>query len=303
VLAGLVAMGVVDGSAGVRRLRPVVLARYWLGEVLQEVEDRHAGLTVLSCGLQGSPFFSSLTRRVINAGSAVFPSILPTGFDWVAELAPIPSVDAGDKGPVVAVAKMGGNILTSNEAWTDGTCDLAGSLGDAMRSGMGALVDEGILYGEAGNAAALTGIYAGLTNISGATLREAAITAAADIMGAGGVPNRLFVSPTLWAREMSRETPNGPVNDGAEVIIAGLPTTVVPKLKAADAIVADTTRAYGVVREDSRIEVNRFGDQAWTRDGVEVRVVARVNAAVPAPANTARSLTVTAGTTRGSSKA
>ena len=43
VLAALVAMGVVDGSAGVRRLRPALLARYGLGEVLQEVEDRHAG--------------------------------------------------------------------------------------------------------------------------------------------------------------------------------------------------------------------------------------------------------------------
>ena len=43
VLAGLVAMGVVDGSAGVRRLRPALLAKYGLGEVLQEVEDRHAG--------------------------------------------------------------------------------------------------------------------------------------------------------------------------------------------------------------------------------------------------------------------
>ena len=50
VLAGLVAMGEVDGSAGVRRLRPAMLARYGLGERLQEAEDRHAGLTVLSCG-------------------------------------------------------------------------------------------------------------------------------------------------------------------------------------------------------------------------------------------------------------
>ena len=50
VLGGLVAMGEVDGSAGVRRLRPAMLARYGLGERLQETEDRHAGLTVLSCG-------------------------------------------------------------------------------------------------------------------------------------------------------------------------------------------------------------------------------------------------------------
>jgi hypothetical protein len=50
VAAGLVAMGVVDGPVGVRRLRPAMLSRYGLGDLLQEMEDRHRGLTVLSCG-------------------------------------------------------------------------------------------------------------------------------------------------------------------------------------------------------------------------------------------------------------
>src|SRR6478736_4809691 len=50
VTAGLVAMGEVDGAAGVRRVRPALLARYGLGMRLQEIEDRHRGLTVLSCG-------------------------------------------------------------------------------------------------------------------------------------------------------------------------------------------------------------------------------------------------------------
>ena len=50
VAAGLVAMGEVDGAAGVRRVRPAMLARYGLGQRLQEIEDRHRGLTVLSCG-------------------------------------------------------------------------------------------------------------------------------------------------------------------------------------------------------------------------------------------------------------
>jgi hypothetical protein len=53
VAAGLVAMGAVDGPAGVRQLRPAMLARYGLGQPLQDlqdVEDRHRGLTVLSCG-------------------------------------------------------------------------------------------------------------------------------------------------------------------------------------------------------------------------------------------------------------
>ena len=43
-------MGAVDGPAGVRRLRPAMLARYGLGEELQDIEDRHRGLTVLSVG-------------------------------------------------------------------------------------------------------------------------------------------------------------------------------------------------------------------------------------------------------------
>jgi hypothetical protein len=43
-------MGAVDGPSGVRRVRPALLARYGLGQRLQEMEDRHRGLTVLSCG-------------------------------------------------------------------------------------------------------------------------------------------------------------------------------------------------------------------------------------------------------------
>ncbi len=50
VAAGLVAMGEVDGATGVRRIRPEMLARYGLGMQLQDLEDRHRGLTVLSCG-------------------------------------------------------------------------------------------------------------------------------------------------------------------------------------------------------------------------------------------------------------
>src|SRR6476469_5313826 len=43
VAAGLVAMGEVDGTAGVRRVRPALLARYGLGRRLQDLEDRHRG--------------------------------------------------------------------------------------------------------------------------------------------------------------------------------------------------------------------------------------------------------------------
>jgi hypothetical protein len=50
VVAGMVAIGESDGCPGVRALRPALLAKYGLGELLQEIEDRHRGLTALSCG-------------------------------------------------------------------------------------------------------------------------------------------------------------------------------------------------------------------------------------------------------------
>ncbi|MEP6630336.1 MAG: DUF222 domain-containing protein, partial [Lapillicoccus sp.] len=50
VLAGLMAIGATHGCAGVRSLRPAMLARYGLGMAIQDEQDRRAGLTNLSCG-------------------------------------------------------------------------------------------------------------------------------------------------------------------------------------------------------------------------------------------------------------
>jgi len=85
VAAGLVAMGQVDGPAGVRRVRPALLARYGLGQVLQDVEDRHRGLTVLSCGhdigggiteyrLRLNPEARAVVEAAINTASAPRPA-------------------------------------------------------------------------------------------------------------------------------------------------------------------------------------------------------------------------------------
>lgn len=85
VTAGLVAMGEVDGAVGVRRVRSALLGRYGLGEVLQEMEDRHRGLTVLSCGhdigggiteyrLRLNPEARAVVEAAINAASAPRPT-------------------------------------------------------------------------------------------------------------------------------------------------------------------------------------------------------------------------------------
>ncbi|SDO87050.1 phage major capsid protein, HK97 family [Pedococcus dokdonensis] len=248
---------------------------------------------ILNRGLSGARFFDSLTRRDISGNSATFPTVDPTGFDWVAELGVIPEVTPGDSSSVVAPAKMAGNILLSNESLADNTFDLAAGIGDAIKGSMGPAVDAGCLYGGA-SPEEPDGVYDALANVTGVTLRAAVITAAAEIMGSGGDPNTVFVTPAMWAEEMARETASGPVNTGADLTIAGLRAVVVPSLAAGNGIVADTTRCYGVVRQDFRAELNAQSDQAWSRDGAQLRVIARLAAVVPAPVSAARSLTVNA---------
>ena len=246
---------------------------------------------ILNRGLTGSPFFSALTRRETSRSSIVFPTVDPTGFDWVAELGLIPGVDAGDAAVVAVPVKLAGNVLLSSESIMDAEFDLLSGIGDAIARGMGTKVDDGVLYGD-GVGAHPDGVFAGLDNVTGTTLREAAIAGAAEVMGSGGTPNALLVTPGMWAAEMARESANGPVFNGTNLTILGLRVVVVPKLHAGDAVVADMNRCYGVVRSDPRIEANRQSDAAWSRDGTQVRVITRVAAVIPDPASAARSLTV-----------
>jgi hypothetical protein len=187
---------------------------------------------------------------------------------------------------------MAGNILISSESLADNTFDLAAGIGDAIKGSMGPQVDVGTLYGGAAPEEP-TGVYPSLANVTGSTLRAAVIAAAAAIMGSGGEPSTVFVTPAMWAEEMSRETAGGPVNTGTDLVIAGLRAVVVPSLADDDGIVADTSRCYGVVRQDFRAELNTQSDQAWSRDGAQLRVIARLAAVIPAPVSAARSITVT----------
>jgi hypothetical protein len=78
VAAGLVAMGQVDGTSGVRRVRPALLARYGLGLRLQDIEDRHRGLTVLSCGHDIGGGITEYRLRLAPEARAVVEAALNT---------------------------------------------------------------------------------------------------------------------------------------------------------------------------------------------------------------------------------
>ena len=76
VLAGLVAVGVSHGCAGVRGLRPALLARYGLGAVIQDEQDRRAGLTALSCGADIGGGITQYRLRLTPESRAVVEAAL-----------------------------------------------------------------------------------------------------------------------------------------------------------------------------------------------------------------------------------
>lgn len=136
--------------------------------------------------------------------------------------------------PEVLLGHVNGSVVTE-EARRDGASRATRARDhdrDALeRRGMGTKVDDGVLYGD-GVAPHPAGVLAGLANVTGTTLREAAVKGAADIMGSGGTPDLLAVTPQMWAAEMSRETASGPVFNGTDLNILGLRVVVVPKLHA-----------------------------------------------------------------------
>jgi hypothetical protein len=73
-----------------------------------------------------------------------------------------------------------------------------------------------------------------------------------------------------------------------------LKTVVVPALADTDGIVLDKGQAFTVLRNDVRLDVSTEAGEAWKRDGVSVRVIARVAVALPEANKYVRSLALVA---------
>lgn len=250
---------------------------------------------ILNVGLAGAPIFDSLTRRTTSRGSLVFATGDPSGFDWTAELGEIPAVDPGDDSAVVSVTKLAGMLLLSNESIADPDLNLTGEVGRLVRESMAAKADVDLLYGVTTPAPeAPVGVFDDLAVVDAITLRAAVLDAAAAIMGAGGMPNVVLLSPALWAAEMTRREAQAAAT-GPLFSDLGLPleVKVAHTLKATDALVLDNTGCFAVVRNDFSIEASGTSGDAWTHDGVSLRIKARLAMAIPSPSKHARALTVT----------
>jgi len=249
--------------------------------------------SIINTGLSGAPVFSTFTRRTTASNAVVFPTADPDGFDWVAQLGPIPDVDPHDSAVVVSPAKLGGLLLLSNESIADSAFPIADEVGRLIRDSMAPKADRDILYGDGTNPAAPPALIDALDTATGPTLRAAVVDAAAAIMSNGGTPTHVILSPALWAAEMERreDTPHA---TGPLLADLGLNLTVsvAATLHDEDALVIDKTGCFGIVRKDYTIEASRETTQAWTHDGVSLRVLARLAATIPSPAKHARALAV-----------
>ena len=250
---------------------------------------------ILNVGLAGAPVFDSLTRRTTSRGSLVFATGDPSGFGWVSELGEIPSVDPGDDSAVVSVTKLAGLLLLGNEAIGDSELNLTNEVGRLIRESMAAKADVDLLYGVTTPAPeAPVGVFGDLDVVDAITLRAAVLDACAAIMGAGGAPNTVLLSPALWSAEMTRREAQA-ATSGPLFSDLGLPLTVrvASTLKPTDALVLDNTGCFGIVRNDYSIEASGTSGDAWTHDGVSLRIKARLAMAIPSPSKHARALTVT----------
>lgn len=252
---------------------------------------------IINTGLTAAVFWSSLTARTTNRASLAFATGDLSGFNWTGELGALPDVDPGDDAVVVAPHKLGGKLLLSNEAINDTEMNLTREVARLIAESMAAKADRDFLYGVDGgtpNPAAPTGVVAGLDVVEKPTLRSAVVNASAEILAAGGTPDVVLLSPALWAVEQDRREATSAGSGIVDDLGVKLDVKVCPALKPGDGLVFDRAGAFAVTRKDFKIEASSETDEAWSRDGFSLRVIARLAAVIPVPARSARALAVDA---------
>jgi HK97 family phage major capsid protein len=242
---------------------------------------------IINLVIGGAPFADSLTRQQTNRSAIAWPTAKPSGFSWLRELEQFPTINVGDDAYVVAVAKIGGIVDLSNEAWADNAINLSNELAVILRDSLSRDLDLGLLNG-AGPPAPV-GVLGVAAEAAGADLHEAVNVARGEIGDAGGTPDTLAISATALAEADATRDGNGQLVYAAGFASAvSLAPVVVPGLPTP--LVYDAGRCYLVVRDDAAVDISR--DYHFEFDATSLRIKARVAAAIPDPAKAIRKLAV-----------
>jgi HK97 family phage major capsid protein len=252
---------------------------------------------VMNLLLGGAPFGDSLTRQPTGRSSIAWPTAKPTGFAWLEELSPFPTIGLDDDAYVVAVAKIGGIVDVSNESVSDTAINLTAGLATVLQDSLSRDLDLGLLNG--GGPPEPVGVIGVAPEVTGTDLLAAVALARGQIADAGGSPSTIALSGTALANADTERDANGQlVYPNGFAAAAGLTAVVVPGLATPLVYAAD--RCYLAVRDDAAVELSR--DFHFHLDATSIRVKARVAVAIPDVPKSIRKLKIDDGTARTATK-
>jgi HK97 family phage major capsid protein len=247
---------------------------------------------VISAIVGGAPFGRSLTPLPTGRTGVAFP--LVNDIDqpsWGKELDVVPTLLLEGGEYDVAVSRLSGSILVSQESMDDTEYPVTSQVEQVLQDTFSAKLDRDFIGG-AGPHPTPTGILAVADEVEAADLELAAVAAKAQIGTNGGAATSIALSPTLIGElESARDTLGRQLYPEAATRFAGLET--ITAVAATQAIVYDATRLWIVINREFTAEMSPYPSEAWSRYAQSLRIVGRFALAAPMPAKSVRKLKVT----------
>jgi HK97 family phage major capsid protein len=257
----------------------------WPGVFPPDVQAR-----ILSVITSGAPFSRACTPLPTSRSSVAFPILDSADPSWSAELDLIPDLAPTQSAYTVAVSRLNGSLLISQESISDTSFPVTQQTEMAIQERFSAKLDRDLI-GAAGPAPIPTGVLSVAQASDGTDLLLAAVKAKADIGTNGGTASHIALSPHFVGElESLKDTIGAQLYPDASTTFAGLATVVT--VAATQPFCFDRSRCWLVLRNDFLAELNQYTDAAWSRYAVSLRIVGRFALAIPQPLKAVRKLTV-----------
>jgi HK97 family phage major capsid protein len=264
---------------------PGVVQSPWPGAFGTDFQRR-----ILSVIVEGAPFSRSCTPLPTQRTAVAFGILDPNDPAWGGELSEVPDLAKDQSTYEVAVSRLSGSILVSNESIDDSDFPLSTSVSQVLVDTFSNKLDRDLI-GAAGPAPVPEGILSVAPEVTGADWQLAAVAAKAQIATAGGAASHITLSPAVLGQiEAERDDLGRQLYPDAATSFAGLVT--VPAVGASQPVVYASDRLWLVIRRDFVAESSRETASAWDHFATSLRIVGRFALAVPQPSKAARKLAV-----------
>jgi HK97 family phage major capsid protein len=264
---------------------PGVVQRPWPAAFGADFQGR-----VLSTIVEGSPFSRSCTPLPTRRSAVAFGILDLEDPAWGAELSEVPDLSKDQSSYEVAVSRLSGSILISNESIDDSDFPLTQSVSQTVVDTFSAKLDRDLIGGS-GPHPTPTGILSVAAEVTAADWHLAAVQAKAAVASAGGTASHFCANPAVLGEiESARDETGRQLYPDAGQTFAGLAT--ISAVGASQPFVFDQGRCWLVVNKDFSVDVSREAASAWEHYATSLRVIARFGLAVPQPSKAVRKLKI-----------